>query len=63
MKERELTMKLSGRKASEEDRRTTVKVTGVIMTGVLVPGWGSDQGRKKWGTQTERYLGPDGEGS
>lgn len=49
MKERELTMKLSGRKASEEDRRTTAKVTGVIMTGVLVPGGEVIKGERSGG--------------
>lgn len=32
-------MKLSGRKSSEEER-ITEKVTGVIMSGVLIPAWG-----------------------
>lgn len=40
MKEKELTMKRSGRKASEKEGSTATKATGMIVTRVLVPGWG-----------------------
>ena len=58
---KELIMKLSGRKACEEEGRTTTKATGMIVTGVLVPGWGDWSREKEMGQRDTQE--PDGEGS
>lgn len=60
MKERELTMELCGRRSREEEERAAAKPTRCD--------WGSDSrlgkcSREREVGATERYWGPDGEGS